>query len=467
MPAQRIPLSRPSWLARRCRLPRARPRHPARSLLAAVALIGALALTACQAAPGPADSAPAAATADTSTPAGLVIDCLTQAKPTCYTPQQFRVAYGIAPLVARGIDGRGQTVVLPEFVPSASASGLSDVRADLARYDQLFALPAVRLRIITRLAGAASPNLASSEEFGDVEMVHAVAPQAAITVVLVPDVRQSGAAALASAYARALRLAAGQGSVIASTTGWGERCFTAAEIAAMHSALQAAQRRHVTAVVSSGDFGAASRACPNAAPYTPAKGLDYPASDPLVLAVGGTSLDASHTTGAYLGETVWNMPIAPGQGPHWASGGGFSSVFPRPAYQAGVPGTAAGRGVPDVAADAAPDTGLASVITTGQRYAIIPGSGTSAAAPFWAGVIAIADQYAGRSLGFVNPAIYRIGRSPAYHGAFHDVTQGNNTVTFPQGTITGYSASPGWDPVTGWGSPDAAVLVPLLARNIG
>jgi subtilase family serine protease len=119
--------------------------------------------------------------------------------------------------------------------------------------------------------------------------------------------------------------------------------------------------------------------------------------------------------------------------------------------------------------------------------------GTSAAAPLWAAVIALADQYAGRHLGFVNPALYRIGRSPADHTAFHDITAGTNTVesserqasvpvqvgqqptvpvAMPQAksrsqTVTGYSAGPGWDPVTGWGSPDAQVLVPLLARYAG
>jgi subtilase family serine protease len=79
------------------------------------------------------------------------------------------------------------------------------------------------------------------------------------------------------------------------------------------------------------------------------------------------------------------------------------------------------------------------------------------------GVLALADQSAHHDLGFVNPAIYRIARSPAYHQAFHDVTTGNNTMTFGGVTVTGYQASPGWDPVTGWGSPNAQVLVPLLA----
>jgi len=120
-----------------------------------------------------------------------------------------------------------------------------------------------------------------------------------------------------------------------------------------------------------------------------------------------------------------------------ASGGGYSSLFRRPSYQNGVARIGATRGVPD---------------------------GTSAATPLWAGIIALADQEAGRHLGFVNPAVYTIARGPAYHRAFHDVVTGDNSVLWPTGVFTGYSAGPGWDPVTGWGSPDAQYLVPLLAH---
>ena len=193
--------------------------------------------------------------------------------------------------------------------------------------------------------------------------------------------------------------------------------------------------------------------------------MDLPGSDPLALAVGGTTLRASGATGAYVGETGWNILPQPGE-PR-ATGGGFSRLFPRPAYQDGVAGIGAARGAPDVAADADPDTGMALTLErrrTGQRPH--RAGGDSAAAPLWAAVIALADQYAGRELGFVNPAIYRIGRSASYHQAFHDVTTGSNTVTQAAGTITGYRAAPGWDPVTGWGSPDAQVLVPLLARYV-
>ena len=89
--------------------------------------------------------------------------------------------------------------------------------------------------------------------------------------------------------------------------------------------------------------------------------------------------------------------------------------------------------------------------------------GTSAATPLWAAVIALADQEAGQHLGFVNPAIYAIARGPAYHRAFHDVVTGDNSVLWPTGVFVGYKAGSGWDPVTGWGSPDAQYLVPLLA----
>jgi subtilase family serine protease len=197
------------------------------------------------------------------------------------------------------------------------------------------------------------------------------------------------------------------------------------------------------------------------------KDVILPASDPLVLAVGGTSLTANPVTGAYISETAWNAPIVPGgKGNHSsASGGGFSHLFARPAYQDGVPGIGAMRGVPDVAGDASQDTNMAYARSApGGTYELTPDGGVSAATPFWAGLIALADQEAGHPLGCVNPAIYRIARGPLHHEAFHDITTGNNTATYNGVTITGYQAGPGWDPVTGWGTPDAQVLIPLLAR---
>jgi subtilase family serine protease len=409
----------------------------------------------------------ATASAAASPPGGTVqADCLA-GQPTCYTPQQLRVAYGIQPLLDRGVTGRGQTVVLPEFPPSAAAGAqvppaATDIRQDLARFDSVFGLPAARLQVVNSLAHAASPWLASTEEVADTEMVHAIAPGAAIREVLIPSAYTASVARVNAAAVAAMRLGLTQGGVISFSGGAGEQCFTPAQAARWNSVLQAAQRDRVTVAVSASDFGAATTACPPETDSSEVKGVDLPASAPLALAVGGTSLRASRPTGAYAGETAWNTPLSAG-GPG-AGGGGFSRLFSRPAYQDGIGGIGTTRGVPDVAADADPRTGMALAFTEGGQNYLIAGGGNSVATPLWAAVIALADQYAGRDLGFVNPALYQIGRSASYHQAFHDVTTGTNTVTFPAQTITGYRAAPGWDPVTGWGSPNAQELVPLLAR---
>jgi subtilase family serine protease len=421
-----------------------------------------------------------------------VRDCLSTSQ--CYSPRQFRVAYGIQALLDHGIDGRGQTVVLVEFTaPAGSAPQVTDIRQDLARFDSVFGLPAASLQVINNLAGSPSPWLATSEEVEDTEIVHAVAPDTAIRELLISDAGADSSANASADVATALRLGLTQGAVISFSHSWGEQCFTAAEVAQLNTALQAASTAEVTVVNSSGDVGASTNPCPGARiGLTGIKGVNLLDADPLVLAAGGTSLQADQATGAYLSEAAWNTPPGPNaRGFSESSGGGFSQLFSRPAYQDGVSDIGAARGVPDVAADADPGTGLALALTDGgQNYIVIGAGGTSAAAPLWAAVIALADQYAGRHLGLVNPALYRIGRNPADHTAFHDVTTGTNTVestprneTAPvqpgqqprvpvatppapslSQTITGYNAGPGWDPVTGWGSPDAQVRVPLLAR---
>jgi subtilase family serine protease len=120
-----------------------------------------------------------------------------------------------------------------------------------------------------------------------------------------------------------------------------------------------------------------------------------------------------------------------------------------------------------VASAAAPHKGLAVITSTGGGNCTVQGGGgTSASAPLWAGLIALADQYAGHHLGFVNAALYRIARSAQYQQAFHDITAGSNTVLFPPRTISGYHAAPGRDPVTGWGSPNVSVLIPLLTHDV-
>jgi subtilase family serine protease len=455
--------------------PAAAPRVPRLRLLAAAIPLAALLTAAC--------TTPQTGTAISSGPArqaaappsSPAADC--NSLTTCYTPQQLQVAYGIKPLLQRGIDGRGETVVLPELAETQLNPPLvTDLRQDFAAYDRLFGLPAPRLNVVSTFPGPAHPWLAFGEEVLDAEVVHAIAPGAALTIVLVKGTSLDSAGQAVAASVAALRLGASQGGIISlSPAGQigGEHCVDHAQLTQLNAALQADADHHVTVVAATGDTGAAGEPCAlidalggSMSGFTPRKEVILVASDPLVLSAGGTTLDASHTTGAWIGETAWGLPDGDPGSAFQASGGGFSHLFPRPSYQNGVQGIGSMRGVPDVAADGDPVTGIAVITSTaGGGYAISGHAGTSASAPLWAGIIALADQYAQRHLGFVNPAIYQIARSSQYHQAFHDVTAGNsNTVEFPPTTITGYRAGPGWDPVTGWGSPDAQVLIPLLAR---
>jgi subtilase family serine protease len=401
---------------------------------------------------------PAAAAAPSSPAPALAFDCL-HTPATCYAPGQFRVAYGVEPLLEHGIDGRGETVAVPELATPRRQG--SDIRADLAGFDSRFGLPAARISVDNSIAHASSPWTAQGEEVEDTEIIHAIAPGAAIRVVLFNASAVASAAGFATAITTFVGL--GQGNVLSISASLGEHYFSKAELSSINGALRAAAAHHVTVVASSGDYGAVSDM--NLGQTTPVKEVSLPASDPLVLAVGGTSLTANRASGSYLSEKAWNtLPAEPG-GHSSASAGGYSHVFARPSYQNGVPGSGATRGVPDVAADAAFNTGMALYVS-GPGGGIITGAtGTSAATPLWAAVVALADQFAGHPLGFVNPAIYHIARGPAYGAAFHDVTTGNNTFKLkkPATTVAGYQAAPGWDPVTGWGSPNAQILVPLLA----
>jgi len=436
------------------------------SAVAALGIFGAVGLLA---ASNLAAAAPLASA--TANPTG---DCTSLQ--SCYTPDQLEVAYGVQPLLQRGIDGRGETVVLPELAESQlSPPRVTDLRQDFAAFDRLFHLPAPNLKVVSTFHNPSHPWFAFGEEVLDAEIVHAIAPRAALTILLVKGNSLDNADNAVAASVAALRLGASDGGIISlSPAGQigGEHCVDHGQVTELNAALEDDAAHHVTVVAATGDVGAAGEPCAlitalgGAGPsYTPMKEVTLIASDPLVLSVGGTTLDASHTTGAWIGETAWGLPYGDPGSLFQASGGGFSRLFGRPSYQNGVHGIGAMRGVPDVVADANPHTGFPVVTSSdGGGYTISGHGGTSASAPTWAGIIALADQYAKRHLGFVNPAVYQIARSSHYHQAFHDITVGNNTAEFSNKTIAGYRAGPDWDPVTGWGSPNAEVIVPLLAR---
>jgi kumamolisin len=165
--------------------------------------------------------------------------------------------------------------------------------------------------------------------------------------------------------------------------------------------------------------------------------VDFPASCPHVLAAGGTHLVAAN--GTIEIETVWNDGAQGG-----ATGGGYSTIFAQPSYQAGVT-KQTGRGLSDVAGNADPETGY-NILVDGQQLVV---GGTSAVAPLWAGLVVLLSQKLNRRLGFVNPTLYGINES----SGFRDITLGNNGA---------YSATYGWDPVSGLGTPKGAQMLQVL-----
>ena len=375
------------------------------------------------------------------------LPCLTTNPIGCFTPTSIRPAYGLPAINDPHQNGAGRRIVIIEAFQSAT------IKADLGLFDVFMDLPDPTLDIRTPFGVSATDpgNLAgwSKETALDVEWAHAIAPKASLILVQAKsDQDVDMVAALRYAVAHNL------GDVISMSFGEAETCADRGALAKQHAALEQARERGITVVASSGDQGAA-RKCPDGslvfAPSTPA-------SDPNVTAVGGTHLMAA-PDGTYLSEVAWNTP--PSTNPRapmpGASGGGFSTVYHRPDYQAPFQPNKRSRGVPDVAYDADPTSGF---IFTWNTHGFLA-SGTSAGTPQWAGIAALADQAGGHRLGLINTRLYKIARGDAYARAFHDVTTGNNTF----GRFTGYAARKGWDPVTGLGSPNVANLLPLLRRS--
>lgn len=207
----------------------------------------------------------------------------------------------------------------------------------------------------------------------------------------------------------------------------------------------------------------------NAKTLYPFRVTSWPASDPLVTSVGGTRLDLSASGTALAPAVAWNDTTARGEPD--ATGGGVSTFFARPSYQAKVASvTGAHRGVPDVAMSAS-CTGLVDtyVGVVGPGFPVGWGEncGTSEATPLFAAIVALCDQEAGRGLGQLNPSLYAMLSSK--RPGLVPVTSGNNTVSFVQGghavTVTGYNAGHGFSLVTGVGTIDAARFVPSLVAT--
>ena len=358
------------------------------------------AATAGPAVSGPASASVSAAAARSASAAASRSAPLNCAPPNvklipCFSPRAYELAYGVAPLLSRGIDGHGVTVAIPALaqVP-ASRGGPTDIRQDLARFDRTFGLPPARLQVVNTIARSATPYLTNDEEIEDTEMVHAIAPGATLAVVLVPANAIASTAEFTADLVKVVQAAvARHAAVISVSASVGEHLVARAQAARMHAALVQAGQQHVTVVASSGDNGAIGDDGP------PVQ-VSLPASDPLVLAVGGTILGAARPGGAYHGEMAWN-------GGTDASAGGYSSRYPRPSYQDGVPRSGATRGVPDVAASADHASGMALATSDGSLRSAV---GTSGSTPLWAGMIALADSAAGHPQ-YLVPLLARAAQS--------------------------------------------------------
>jgi subtilase family serine protease len=404
--------------------------------------------------------------------------CIKEYRVACYAPAQIRQAYHLGPLYAKGVTGKGVTIVIVD------SYGSPTIRADLAVFDRAYHLPAPpSLRIIQPAGKVPAYDPADSDMVGwagettlDVEWAHAVAPGASILLVQTPVSETEGVHGFPQIIAaEQYVLKHHLGDVISQSFGATEATFPArSAVQALRGAYQLAYRDHVTVLAASGDSGAADLGLDQATYYLfPV--TSWPDSDPLVTGVGGTQLHFS-AKGAPAAPTVWNDTYsrAPNEltegdaGPNpLASGGGLSMFFTRPSYQHAVADVVGGkRGVPDVSMSASCSGSVLTYGTYGGASAgWSPTCGTSEATPLFAGIVALADQVAGHSLGLINPALYQLAAEHA--PGIVPVTSGNNTVSFTQGgrkqTVTGYGARPGYDLATGVGTIDAQYFVPELA----
>lgn len=356
-----------------------------------------------------------------------------------FTPPQLAKLYGFPP----DADGSGECIALIEL---GGGYRVADIRA----YFDSLGLEPPRVSAVRIDHAANHPTHADSadgEVLLDIEVAAGVAPRAHIVVYFAPNTDKG----FLDAITYAIHDAEHRPSAVSISWGASEKDWTKQALASFDQAFQTAAALGVTICCAAGDAGSGDEnPDPLEALGTQGDGLahvDFPGSSPFALSCGGTRL-AAH--GARIAsETVWNDDAR-----RSATGGGVSDVFALPAYQraAGVPASAnpgkrRGRGVPDVSGDADPATGY-RVRVDGEETVI---GGTSAVAPLWAGLIALCNQKLGAPVGYVHPLIY------GAHGGravFRDITQGDNGA---------YRAKAGWDACTGWGSPDGAKLLHLLA----
>ncbi|MCL4451903.1 MAG: PEGA domain-containing protein [Candidatus Thermoplasmatota archaeon] len=343
-----------------------------------------------------------------------------------YTPQNIYEAYSFNSSNSAGITGSGTTIAIVD------AYGDPLLRYDISAFDNVTGLPAVNLQTIYMNNTPNAYNQSWAIETAlDVEWAHVSAPGAKIVLVISQDAQASLTDALSYVISKHIS------NIISLSWGEAESSVGSSAIASENTMFLLAAHEGITILAASGDLGAYDG--------TKILNVNFPASDPYVLGVGGTSLD--YNQGKYV-ETAWGGNQS---GTSYGSGGGYSRYFSEPYWQSNSSINATARGVPDVAADANKETGVL-LIAGGKSYVA---GGTSLATPIWAGIVSRIDQKLGYSVGYLNPLLYQIYRSPLYRTAFNAVTSGSNGY---------YQASSGWNPVTGLGSPIVSGLIPAVSE---
>jgi kumamolisin len=323
-------------------------------------------------------------------------------------------------------NGAGQTIALIEL-----GGGFRE--ADLVSYFKSLGIPMPRVSTMS-IGGAqnspSGPNSADGQVELDIEVAGAVAPGAHIVVYFCPNTNGG----FLQGINAAINNLESPTSVLSISWGGPEPSWTENFMQQMNTAFQSASLHGITILAAAGDNG------PNDGTNKPA--VDFPSSSPWVTGVGGTRIHASATE--LLSEVAWDDGRAGG------GVSGVSGVFPIPDWQAhaGIPkssGGFVGRGTPDVAADASPNTGY-KVQVDGVNQVV---GGTAASTPFWAGLIALLNQAVGHNIGFFNPILYE--------------KLGPASVLRPVSSKNGSSPSkPSWNPQTGWGSPNGEKLLEAL-----
>ena len=398
-------------------------------------------------------------------------DCEAAFSIPCYTPQLYRDAYDITSILNKGYSGKGQTIVIIDSFGSPTAF------SDLQQFDKDYGLPDPPSFQQLAPIGTAALDPNSSDQAGwaeetslDIQWSHAMAPDANIVVLTSPVSETEGVQGLPQflqleQYALANHL----GKIISQSwaatentlfTPDGQQVFDS-----FNNFYREADFKGITVFGSTGDAGTANvDVNKNIYPFPT---VNFPATSPWITAVGGTSLYAD-ANGNYQHETVWN------DGAGDATGGGISQKFAEPIYQLGLSRSTqkllnGKRGVPDISINADPNTpvpvflGFLSQFNLGLPNGYYLFGGTSEGSPVWSGITADLDQYVGHSVGFLNPIVYALGLNKYVYGQdFHDITVGDNSQLTNTPPVPGYSATTGWDPATGLGSPNVAPLFHTL-----